>query len=95
MNFIEYNKVAEKHIDSTSNLGKIKKRVAQIKATEGMGVKYMQRWEEEELIRQKAKDEERISSVRNVMNNLKISVEEAMAAIGIPESEYGKYKAML
>ena len=36
-----------------------------------------------------------LDSVRNVMKNLTISAEQAMKAVGIPESEYSKYLSML
>ena len=55
----------------------------------------MQRWEEEAIIKHDAKEEARLSSIRNVMKNLKISAEEAMKVLEIPEADYMKYKAML
>ena len=41
------------------------------------------------------REETLVESVRNVMNNLKISAEQAMKALDIPESEYPKYLSML
>ena len=55
----------------------------------------MQRWEEEAIIKHDAKEEERISSIRNMMKNLKLTAEEAMKVLEISESDYEKYKAML
>lgn len=95
MRFIEYNEGVETQEESAPNLAKIQNRVAQIKASEEVGVKFMQRWEEEAIIKHDAKEEERLSSIRNIMNNLKLTAEEAMKALNIPEADYGKYKAML
>ena len=52
-------------------------------------------FEEEAIIKHDAKEEARLSSIRNVMKNLKISAEEAMKVLEIPEADYMKYKAML
>ena len=99
MRFIEYNEGIETQEESAPNLAKIKSHVAEIKASEEVGVKFMQRWEEEALIRhegiQEGEEKERLSSIRNIMNNLKLTAEEAMKALNIPEADYGKYKAML
>ena len=40
-------------------------------------------------------EQERLSSVRNVMRSFKVSAEKAMESLGIPKSEYKKYLAML
>ena len=57
MRFIEYNEGIETLVDSAPNLAKIKGRVAEIKASEEVGVRFMQRWEEEALIRHEGKQE--------------------------------------
>ena len=40
-------------------------------------------------------EQERLSSVRNVMRSFKVSAEKAMESLGIPKSEYNKYLTML
>ena len=40
-------------------------------------------------------DEGLLESVRNVMKNLKMSSEQAMQSLGIPESDYPKYLSRL
>ena len=105
MNFIEYNKVKEELADS--NLSKVTDRVASIKANEEVGVKFMQRWEEEIILKQTAKEEGReegraegreencLENLRNLMKNLGFSVEQAMEALGIPKEDYPKYMSLL
>ena len=44
---------------------------------------------------EKGREEERISSIRNVMNSLKTTAEKAMDILGIPASEQGRYSSML
>ena len=99
MRFIEYNEGIETQVDSAPNLAKIKGRVAEIKASEEVGVRFMQRWEEEALIRHESREEgredERLSSIRNIMKNLKLNAEDAMQALDIPESDRAKYMTML
>ena len=41
------------------------------------------------------RDEGLLESVRNVMKNLKMSSEQAMQSLGIPESDYPKYLSRL
>jgi len=36
-----------------------------------------------------------VASIVNVMNNLKLSIEEAIIAVGVPESERNDYAAKL
>ena len=38
---------------------------------------------------------ERISAIRRMMTELQLSVEKAMSVLAIPQSEWGRYKAML
>lgn len=56
MEFIEYNQDIG-NIKSKANLEKIIKRVSQIKSSEKVGVKYMQQWEVEAIIRSEGKEE--------------------------------------
>ena len=88
--FIEYNKDEENNnIMASSNLEKIKARVARVKASEEVGVRYMQKWEEEALIRHEAmeqgreegleqgleqgRNEQMVESIKNLMKNLGIT----------------------
>ena len=101
MHFIEYNKVKEELADS--NLSKITDRVALIKASEKVGVKFMQRWEEEKMWfrdgeakgREEGREENRLDSLRSLMKNLGLSVEQAMEALNIPKEDYPKYMSQL
>lgn len=119
MRFIEYNEGIETQEESAPNLAKIKSHVAEIKASEEVGVKFMQRWEEEALIRhegieegrkeglqegrkegiiegmKKGQEDERLSSIKNIMVNLKLTADEAMDALKIPAGERKKYMTML
>ncbi|CBK75663.1 hypothetical protein CIY_31680 [Butyrivibrio fibrisolvens 16/4] len=111
MKFIEYNETEGTNgtiVDSSNkNLAIIKNRVAAIKASEEVGVKYMNKWEEEAIIRQEAKTEgiqegikegietERLSSIRKVMQSFKVTAEQAMESLDIPANDFEKYKAML
>ena len=36
-----------------------------------------------------------LSSIKNLMSNMGWSVEQAMAALGVPESDYSKYMGLL
>ena len=40
-------------------------------------------------------ERERISAIRRMMTELQLSVEKAMSVLAIPQSEWGRYKAML
>ena len=110
MKFIEYNKSEDK-INSSPNLDMIMNRVSQVKANEEVGVKYMQRWEEEAIIRHEEREAGReegraeghtegyekraICDIRNLMKNMKLTAEQAMEALGIDKSEFSKYMTML
>lgn len=100
MKFIEYNEDEENNnIKASSNLEKIKARVARVKASEEVGVRYMQKWEEEALIRHEAKEEGReegvVQSIKNLMKNMGMTSEEAMRNLGIASTNYDKYLKML
>ena len=51
--------------------------------------------EELETERTEGRAEGRLESIRALMNNLKLSAEQAMESIGIPKSEFNKYMQML
>ena len=102
MKFIEYNKSEDK-INSSPNLDMIMNRVSQVKANEEVGVKYMQRWEEEAIIRHEEREAGReegrekttILNIKNLIKNMKLTAEQAMEALGIDKSEFSKYMTML
>ena len=106
MKVIEYNE-SEDQINSSPNLDMIMNRVSQVKANEEVGVKYMQRWEEEAIIRHEGREEGRaeglaegrekttILNIKNLMKNMKLTAEQAMEALGIDKSEFSKYMTML
>ena len=110
MKFIEYNKSEDK-INSSPNLDMIMNRVSQVKANEEVGVKYMQRWEEEAIIRheglekgcaegreeglEEGREKTTILNIKNLMKNMKLTAEQAMEALGIDKSEFSKYMTML
>lgn len=103
MKFIEYNKSEEIINQSSPNLDRIMNRVSQVKANEEVGVKYMQRWEEEAIIRhegleeglEKGREKTTILNIKNLMKNMKLTAEQAMEALGIDKSEFSKYMTML
>ena len=102
MKFIEYNE-SEEYKQSSPNLDRIINRVSQVKASEEVGVKYMQRWEEEALIRNEGREEGReegiietkVIDIKNLMENMKLTAEQAMIALGIDKNEFSKYLPML
>ena len=107
MKFIEYNEDIDKTTDSAPNLEKIVDRVGQVKASEKVGVLYMQKWEEEVIMKQQAEKEgfdrgmeqgieqARLESIRNVVKGFNVTAEKAMESLGIPESDYDKYLSRL
>ena len=82
-----------------------------VKVSEKVGVRYMQKWEEEDLIRHEALEQGReqgreegreigenlviVQSIKNLMNNMGITAEEAMSNLGIASANYDKYLKML
>ena len=48
-----------------------------------------------ELNYEEGREDEKVSSLRSLMKNLKMSAEEAMETLDIPESERSKYMARL
>ncbi len=44
---------------------------------------------------EEGREDEKVSSLRSMMKNLKMSAEEAMETLDIPESERSKYMARL
>lgn len=79
----------------SERLKKIHACVNQIKASEEMGVKYMQKWEEEHLLREEGREEgfeeATFMHLQNMMANLKIPMEEALSILGVPKEDHDKY----
>lgn len=73
--------------------------VSKIKASEEMGVKYMQRWEEEVLMKQSAETEGvkhgMIISAQNLMRTIGMSAEQALSAIGVAREDMEEYMTLL
>ncbi|MBQ8813273.1 MAG: Rpn family recombination-promoting nuclease/putative transposase [Lachnospiraceae bacterium] len=94
VDFLHYIQCTDEEFANKTDSERIKKIhscVSRIKASEKVGVKYMQRWEEEIIL----KDEERVRTIKKLMKNLNLTVEQAMAAMEIPEREYRKYMRLL
>ena len=78
-----------------------------VKVSEKVGVRYMQKWEEEDLIRHEAleqgreqgreegREEKLVECIKSLMNKLGITAEEAMSNLGIASANYDKYLKML
>ena len=98
MRFIEYNK--EEHSEElSSNFLKIVERVTSIKASEKVGVRFMQRWEEEVEWKEEGREEGRDSAlldvIRNLMNNTHQSFEKVCSSMGISAEDQARYEKML
>lgn len=94
MEFIEYNQ-SEGSEMLNGNLKKIVERVSQIKASEKVGVKYMQQWEVEAIIRQEAKEQERLANIRKLMEKKGLSAQETLELFDVPEEERAQYIKLL
>ncbi|MCR5196514.1 MAG: Rpn family recombination-promoting nuclease/putative transposase [Pseudobutyrivibrio sp.] len=102
MEFVEYNRDIDTDMQG-NNLSKIIQRVSQLKANEEVGVRYMQKWEEEILIKEEGREEGReegktetsIEYISNLMKNMNLSAEDAMKILSIPKEEYAKYLKIL
>ncbi len=107
LDFMEYitestDAVAER--TSSSRIKLIHNNVRKIKASEKMGVKYMQLWEEKELIRAEGKAEGKkegvkegkaemlVRNVEAVMENFGIDQQKACEGLGITVVEYQSAK---
>lgn len=66
-----------------------------LKSNQEVGVKYMRLWEELDDARIEGREEERLSSIRNLMNSTGWTAERAMEALKISETERQKYVNML
>lgn len=45
--------------------------------------------------REEARTEEKLENIKKLMNNLNLTVEQAMEALDVPKADYDKFKAML
>ena len=95
LDFMEYitsstDAVAKRSASSRIKL--IHEHVRKIKASEKMGVKYMQLWEEKALIREEGRAEILVKSVETVMKNFEIDLQKACEGIGTTVEEYHRAK---
>ncbi|MCD8218378.1 MAG: hypothetical protein LUD01_10175 [Clostridiales bacterium] len=90
---------------------KISESVRTIQNNEEVGVRYMQAWEERLMYEREAREEGRaeghaegqaigkqetlVDNIRNLMESLHLSLEEAMDALKVPEPDRQKYRTML
>lgn len=98
MKFIEYNENVEADANISTNLEKIMNRVALLKANEKVGVKYMNRWEEEDIIREEGKNEIRHTlavAIKNTMDSMDKDFEEVYEMMGINPDDKQIYKSIL
>lgn len=88
---------------SSERIHRIHKRVKEVRQNEKAGVKYMLAWEEKYYDREEAREEGReegretntMESIRNLMETLKLTAEQAMAALKVPAEDQQKYLDML
>ncbi len=107
LDFMEYITSSTDAVAKRSASRRIKlihEHVRKIKASEKMGVKYMQLWEEKALIREEGRSEgisegiregraeTLVKSVETVMKNFGIDLEKACEGIGITVEEYYRAK---
>jgi len=104
--FLHYVGSLDESLVENSNSERLKNIhacVNRIKASEEMGVKYMQKWEERVLDREKGREEGReegrlsttLENLRNLMTNVGMTPEQAMAALSVPHDEQEKYLKLL
>ena len=46
-------------------------------------------------MREEGRIEEKLENIKKLMNNLNLTVEQAMEALDVPKADYDKFKAML
>ena len=87
IDFLHYIECVDGTFAEQSGSEKIRKIhdcVSRIKASETIGVKYMQTWEEKIIIREEGREEAYAASVRNLMLKLNLTVNEALDMISVP-----------
>ena len=95
VDFMEYITASTDAVAKRSASRRIKlihEHVRKIKASEKMGVKYMQLWEEKVLIREEGRAEILVKSVETVMKNFEIDLQKACEGIGTTVEEYYRAK---
>ena len=93
-------KIAES--SESERLKQIHACVSRIKASEEAGVKYMQKWEEKIIEREKALAEGRqverkemiLSSMGKLMEKMNMTAEEALDFLEVPKDEWEKYVSL-
>lgn len=88
---------------NSERIHRIHERVKEVRQNEKAGVKYMLAWEEKYYDREEAREEGReegretntMESIRNLMETLKLTAEQAMAALKVPAEDQQKYLDML
>ena len=78
-----------------SRVRKLADQIEMLKSNQEVGVKYMRLWEELDDARIEGREEERLSSIRNLMDSTGWTAERAMEALKISETERQKYVNML
>ncbi|MCC8150212.1 MAG: hypothetical protein LIO96_01795 [Lachnospiraceae bacterium] len=87
----------------SDNVRKLHNSVRAIQKNEEIGVRYMQLWEEKIMGEQEARAEGRaegtrnatMDNIRNLMDSLKISLEQSMDILKIPAAEREEYQTMM
>ena len=82
---------------------KLADQIENIKSNQEVDVKYMRLWEElddakkegEIIGRTMGREESQIESIRNLMDSLSLSMEQAMDALKIPKDKREEYKKQL
>lgn len=78
---------------------KLADQIENIKSNQEVGVKYMRLWEELDDAKKEGeimgREESQIESIRNLMDSLSLSMEQAMDALKIPKDKREEYKKQL
>ena len=74
---------------------KLADQIENIKSNQEVGVKYMRLWEELDDAKKEGREESQIDDIRNLMDSLSLSMEQAMDALKIPEDKREEYKKQL
>jgi len=86
IDFLHYIESVDEEIvngSKSERLQKIHTRVSRVKQSESMGVKYMQRWEEEWMFREEGRLSALLESVHSLMKKMGLTADEAMEMLGI------------
>ena len=82
-----------------SRVRKLADQIDMLKSSQEVGVKYMRLWEELADARLEGHEsgvaEERLASIRNLMETMALSAEKAMEALKVPKEEREKYLELL